>query len=546
MNSLEFIRLLHIDILEAINYFRTQDFYHGQNILSIILGYIPPLLSDDNTLTTDDMPPIVKESVFSITQILHTLLDAQQNDDPVLIADILEGQLLPFTDNILQQLAFQDGDIPTFNYLEANLALLKDTELANKIRKNALNIHSSTDFTVETTNTGFATLKYNSKNASFYYHSNVDPSAEARKFALYHSQSDVFRYTVFGLGLSYHVHELVHLDERFEVTAVETNLDVLTLAFIYRNMKGILSSPRFKLVFCDIANVSQLINDNTGKMIIHYPWLHALEEGPIKDVFSRQFMTSNSRLGQAKDLDTNFYYNIQHHDTSVDVLKNIFADKSVIYIGGGPSFEYYIDYVKQQQHTDTIITCASTVYKHLLENDIVPDYIFMVDCQKWMTEHVKDTPKTAASLIYLPTACYNAITAFPGERYLALQKNYPEAEEYAKEHNYTLFDVGASVSTLGVDLALKFHAKQLITIGLDLAYTDNKRHSFEEETLTENLKLIQVPSVTGQMIPTANNLNSYRLWIERRLENVTGISLINLSKGAYIKGMKNIDSPDKI
>ena len=47
--------------------------------------------------------------------------------------------------------------------------------------------------------------------------------------------------------------------------------------------------------------------------------------------------------------------------------------------------------------------------------------------------------------------------------------------------------------------------------------------------------------VDQNTVYTTNVLNIYRMWIEKRIENVRDISFINVSKGAYIKGMRNVN-----
>ena len=124
---------------------------------------------------------------------------------------------------------------------------------------------------------------------------------------------------------------------------------------------------------------------------------------------------------------------------------------------------------------------------------------------------------------------------------MIFQKGYQPAEEYAKEHGVMTFETGGSVSTLAMDVLLQCGCKELITIGLDLAYTDNKVHSFDAKT-TDTKRLLCVKCVLGGTVPTTNVLNTYRIWIEKRLKNEKNVRLINISRGAYIEGMENVSS----
>lgn len=81
-------------------------------------------------------------------------------------------------------------------------------------------------------------------------------------------------------------------------------------------------------------------------------------------------------------------------------------------------------------------------------------------------------------------------------------------------------------------------------MGMDMAYTDNKSHAsgtaFAREIEVEDKQLISVKGILGNTLYAPKNLNIYRKWIENRVRNEKNITLINVSDGAYINGMKNI------
>ena len=156
-----------------------------------------------------------------------------------------------------------------------------------------------------------------------------------------------------------------------------------------------------------------------------------------------------------------------------------------------------------------------------------------------MIRHIQDIPETKTTMLYLCTTASNAVQEFKGKRYIIYQKDYPEAYKYATVRDYTLFETGGSVSTLAIDLAIRFGCRQLTTLGLDLGYTENKTHSFENSATLDKQSLLHVKSVTGATIPTTRVFNSYRLWIENRIQDSKDISFVNLSSGAFIEGMEN-------
>lgn len=526
INQLSNIILAAEDI---INFIRVQDFFHGQSQLNHF---------------TKSISTLPAEILSDITDILHCILEAQQHNDNILIADILEARLLPYMNELLQQLIIDNPDLICINHLDDNLSLLNDSVLAQKIRLNAEHALSTDNYVIESSNIGKYILKYNGKYGSFYYHSNVNPIIEASKFASYYADSTCFNYTVLGFGFGYHIAALLDKDQRFQVTVLENNLDILTLAFIYCDLSGILSNSRLHIIYFDLNDTAKYIkadtSDENSLLVIHYPSMMALPDGQIKDLLNNFFINYSSMLSQKKYLDANFYYNMKLKDEPVDTLKNTFFQKSAIYTAAGPSLEYCLDLLKNKSFTkDRILLCASTVYKKLLDNGIIPDFVIMIDAQDNMIKHIENTLPNTSSMIYLSTACTAAVKAFMNKRYIAFQNGYAEAEAFASAHNLSLINTGGSVSTSAIDLLLNFGCSEIITIGLDLAYTDNKRHSFDAKALTGTHNLIPVLSVDGKTIYTTNVLNIYRKWIENRIKSNTTAKLVNLSHGAYINGMEN-------
>ncbi len=518
---------LFLNIKDTIYYFRVQDFFHGQQTLDKVTMQMNELLTVQHAEKMSDV-------IQPITQALQNIFHTQQNNDTVLLADLLEIQLLPLFDTLLQESILSAKEGNTHNYLEENLKYLNNSELVNQIREHAI----SSQYSIEQTNLGLYTVKYSGEK-TLYYHSNVNPKEDGKLFASYYGKNDVLSYTVFGFGMGYHVEALLNHDRRYTVEVIETNLDILKSAFSYCDLVPILSNKRFQLRYCTLDSIQNLLAPDST-LLLHYPSYQALKGGPVKEALNNYFISLSTMYGQGNLLLWNFYDNMQWKDSCVDELCSDFKGKDIIYVGGGPSLEYCMEelYTKSLS-SNHIIMCASTVYRHLIEHHIIPDYVIMIDPQEHMIRHIKDIPETKTKMLYLCTAASNAVQEFKGKRYIIFQKDYPDANKYATSRNYTLFETGGSVSTLAIDLAIRFGCRQLITLGLDLGYTENKTHSFENSATLDKQSLLYVKSVTGATIPTTRVLNSYRHWIQNRIRDSRDISFVNLSCGAVIEGMEN-------
>lgn len=548
MNLIPQLTNLTETITSTIEYFRIQDFFHGNITFNRVVNSLNQLL-----------PMFMDEEISLVTDNLGTILNAQSEADYVLLADMLEISLLTSVKSILETRISTDSSNPKPEYLNNNLEALKNadnsvkyTSLITLIQKNSAKYISSFStqtqyiYNVEQTNIGVPTLKVTTNDKSVYYHSNVNPFSEGRMLARYYAKPDTYNYNVFGFGFGYHIKALLESDRRFRINAIETNIEVLTMAFMYIDLADILSNDRFSLEYCPLDNFADsfknsLNNSENSSLLIHYPSLATLEDGVLKQSLNNYFINFSSMYSQEKYLNWNFYYNMKLNSKTADTLKDNFKSKDIIYVAAGPSLNYYFDYLaKNMASSNTIIICASTIYRTLLNKNIIPDYVIMTDAQDNMISHVKDIDTTGSSLIYLSTACSNAVAAFNGDKYIFFQYGYEPAENYANKNHLTLIETGGSVSTSAIDLILRFNCKSLTTIGLDLAYTDNKTHSYDTKNVDTSNRCIYVKNVKGESVPTTNILNIYRKWIENRIKDVKNIKLVNMSHGAYIEGMKNV------
>lgn len=367
----------------------------------------------------------------------------------------------------------------------------------------------STDYAIEFTNIGAYTLKHSSPD--FYFHSNKNPYEEAKKWVKYYIKNDQNHYCIFELGLAYHINALLAEDRRVNLHIIECNADIISIAFRYMDLKNIINNPNVSIEYVPEKKIGiALSNIENNIMLMLYPTLRTIKTPEIKNALNEYFISTNSMYSQKKDFDYNFYTNIRRNDPEFSSLIPAFKGKRMIYIAGGPSLHYYMELLNELQNDqNVVIICASTVYRNLLSDGIQPDYVIMIDANDNMVLHVKNIPATNSQLLYLSTASAEAVNAFAGKKYIVYQRNYTPAEEIAKSNSYTLVNTGGSVSTAAIDIILQAEAKELITFGLDLAYTDNKTHSYEFEGKAAIDNSLTVKSVTGTMIPTINNLNIY-------------------------------------
>lgn len=528
----------------ALEYYRSWSLRFASRAMKELLGTMNNFLSE---LNTSSLPSSYYGNIISI---LQTILQAQENNDTILIADIIEINLIPALYTVQQSILQQNSEISLCDMFENNIAALKaaDSKTASLISRandtHIADLTTGSEYYVEPSSIGSNILRYETASHSFYFHSNNNPYDEGRIWANIYGDEKYFNYTVLGIGMGYHIRALLEYDRRFEVTVLENNIDILSLAFTYGDISDILSNSRFHLVYIpDLTYVSSLLSGGNTKFLIHYPTMEALPDSPIKAALKQYFIKLDSMHSHLKYLKWNFYYNQKHSYPAVDCIKENFTDKTVILLAGGPSLEKSLDFLKGLDVNDKsyILLSVGTSYRGLIKNNIIPDYVIITDAGDRMVYQLKDIPKTKTSLIYLSTASDNAVNEFNGSKYAMYQRGFEEAEKYAVKHSLTLFETGGSVSTAAIELALSFKCKKLIMLGLDLSYPYDKLHSFANVHVKNKASMIQVASVSGGGVPTTNVLSIYKKWIEERISSKNNnIPVINISDGAYINNAENM------
>lgn len=90
---------------------------------------------------------------------------------------------------------------------------------------------------------------------------------------------------------------------------------------------------------------------------------------------------------------------------------------------------------------------------------------------------IRGIEECGVPLIYLSTVAYNVVHLYQGKRYIAFQKGYPEAEQYAAEHGFKVFETGGSVATFALDMLIRFECSKVICVGLDMGYRGERTHA---------------------------------------------------------------------
>lgn len=469
--------------------------------------------------------------------ILQVFLAAQENQDYILMADVLESDILIFLQKIQNSL-MSTANIEIADYWEKNLQCLKEKDRGLydellKYREENAHIQFEPMMAIN----GQPTLKVHVNTKTFCMHSTVNPESEAKALAENWRKEVASKYQIFGMGMGYHVKALLETDESIRVSVFEHHIEPVILAFHYLDFTKFLQDDRLSVVYeADVLQLMQSLQKASGVFYLHHPSLQCVEQPQMRELLEDYFLNTSTMIEQGDLLSKNFKYLQEKGLPEVTELRSIFENKKVAIIAGGPSVDDELENLIKYRNELSILS-VGTVAQKLIQAGIEPDAIIITDPQDTMYRQVEKIDLVHIPLILLSTASKTVFDTYRGPMYLAYQYGVKEAEKIAEEKGYTLFHTGGSVTTTALDVALTFQAKKIILVGADMAFTDMRSHAqglgYEIST---GSGYRQVPSVTGGTVYTSRNLDVYRKWIERRITNVKQPLVYNTSRGARIAG----------
>ncbi|NLG04905.1 MAG: motility associated factor glycosyltransferase family protein [Clostridia bacterium] len=538
------------DILRMIAFYRRQNFNRGDRLfaewIQKFANAIEEIVSESDFFNR--FGTIVDQESILVT--LQGIMDAQSQKDYVLLADLLELQMLPFL-FALQDAIRQQTDTPiTRDLWDANLAYAKEQlpALAKVMEEKS---KDSFIFQIEDTSQGTVTLKASSENTTFYLHSNYAPHEEAITLIDQYYQEELTQYVVYGFGLGYHVVELAKRCEGMaEIYVFESNAAVLREAFHITGIKWLNENHVHLFYDPKLEEMSRYMEQFPDGIILHYPSIRLIRNEAIREKMMNLFIQDSSIRNQLPDMNRNFRINTKICTHYVDELEEHWKGKNIFIVAAGPSLDQNIELLRNLP-PDSLIVAVGTAYRKLMhERHIKPDYVVFLDCAMRMIAQVRGLHEAGIPFLVVSSSSRSVTMSCNGEKYLICQKDYPKAEEYARQHAYKLYETGGSVSTVAFDVALRLGAKRIICLGLDLAYSQNKMHAAAtaKVEIDDTKGLIETEDLNGGKVYTVQPFIMYKEWFEERIRNMKNVNqeseqhteLINATQGGVrIQGMEH-------
>lgn len=428
-------------------------------------------------------------------------------EDLILVGDHIEGAILPLVEEWLQKVA-------------------------------EISTEADEEFIIESCANGFLTIK--NVRTNMYLHSKNDPMEEARKLVESGYEPEKSRYSVLGCGMGYHIYQLYKVSNgSVPITVYEENPAVVEYARNYGVLDWI-PEERLKIVTGKITLLflKSVDNQSTG-ILFHLPSIRQLTNEAEREAIMSVYIQQSTASKFKRNVQINFWRNSQQGLPDISKLRGLEKNEEMVVVAAGPSLDENMELLRSWQGQKTIVA-VGTVFKKLLAAGIRPDYVAVMDPQERTLKQIDGVEKERVPMILDMASYWGFAADYQGPKYLVCTPGREKViEDYAKTHQVEMWTGGGTVTSLALEFAIRFGAKKIYFIGVDLAYPEGVSHATGtmDYTVKNTENMIQIPGVFGKKVYADRPFMAYRAQIEERIAETKGIKYYNLSHvGAHIKG----------
>ncbi|MGK0469236.1 motility associated factor glycosyltransferase family protein [Clostridium sp.] len=377
-----------------------------------------------------------------------------------------------------------------------------------------------------------------------FLHSKYYPLKEGKKFIelneKFYKNKDVVM--VYGLGLGYHIIELLKkCNENSKIYIFDADKEIIRIADDLSNLKDIRKDKRVKIfddysqIFLqDFVNISQLVED----ILIYKPSVKVLsvEYMPLKNILEDFNVAKIAVERFSQVMRENYKHNLSLKAPGIKEFFNRISVKgeTVIVVAAGPSLDYAINALKKLNGKVKIFSVGSAL-RILMKNGIIPDMITLIESHEMSCNQLNGYENLNIPLCFLSTASRVAAANYNGPKYMFYNE---------QNKDNIIINTGKTVAVATLDIAIKGGAKEIIFVGQDLGFLDNKMHAGTINDVPEEGNFKKVLSVNGSMINTNDGYMYFKRKIEKEIEQNPNVRFINCSKGVRIKGTVEMDLED--
>ncbi|NMF03281.1 motility associated factor glycosyltransferase family protein [Clostridium beijerinckii] len=410
------------------------------------------------------------------------------------------------------------------------------------------------NYLIEESNDNRNVIKIEENNKFKYIGSKYSVQREIDKFVSsvgYIKENEII--IVFGLATGEHILELLNLiNSNNKILIIEPNDGILKVIKELESYRRVIKDQRIITVFSNnkqsvnLANILGEYNVRPIRLVEYsnYSKLFVDEFNNLvsllKSFLRETIIRINSESALNKIWFNCYMNNIKYmiEGVSINHFHNLFKNKTAIIVSAGPSLSKNITMLKDLQDKAVLI-CGGRTLKPLINIGVKADFVCIADEGEVAFNLVEEYLNCNVPLIFYEGTNYKIVREHGG-----LKMFYTNDKSI---NNILSMDVrslgyGGSVAHTCIALAQHLGCKNIILVGQDCAFTDDKQYgeysiSSMDEEISPEKDLFYVEDIYGGLVKTNTLLNSFRHRIEQMIGVFSNINFINCTEGgANING----------
>lgn len=399
-------------------------------------------------------------------------------------------------------------------------------------------------------------------NKKCYLHSLFDINEETNEMfkSIDKSATSLILY---GLGCGHALHYLKEKHKQLNnIFVIEPSLDIF---------KIFLTNYRLQDELAQYDNVTFVVNQdaaNTSSYLLGY--INKSSTKAISACFNVSYRTlfegyyekisEDLAKGITKmrvNMDASIYFreqwvynpliNLKQDAALINDLFDKFKGKSAVLVSAGPSLNKNIHLIEVAKNK-AFIVAAGTASQLLDNKNIEPDLRFVMDSDplegKIFENHIEDK----STLVFSDRVFTDIVPMFTRKLRMIMDGDYISQYIYSKaEIKYTTVKSGFSIANTALDALIKMGFKNIILLGQDLCYTENKMYAegsyMDEENAIENSnesRYVKTKDIFGNTVYTDIGFAGMKVLMEEQIEKSPNRNFINATEGGVgLKGATN-------
>lgn len=389
-------------------------------------------------------------------------------------------------------------------------------------------------FTVEKAKDSHDTLKYVNGDQTLYIHSKYNPIKEAEaiidQLIKTNEINDDTHLVFYGLGLGYHIDIFAQRFPKVQFSILEPSIEVMD---IYLNRKYLKNLPIKKLVSLKCGNklddfYDRMIQSNEISLVIcelpvypkifQFEYLKFLED--FKERIKDQRIALNVNYAYRKRWIINSVNNFKEVLKSPNILmenNDLFKDKVGILVAAGPSLNYEIENLRRIRDEESayIFTVGSAI-NTLINNNIYPHAMCTYDpseINQIVFKKINDLDILSIPMIFGSSVGYETLEQYKGPKYHMITSQDTISDLLLKTEGKEIDKINdaPSIAVVTLELMLKLNFREIILVGQNLAYLNDKNYAegIEFNDREKNIELhatdLAIKDVNGNDIITTES-----------------------------------------